>query len=257
MRHVLGANDPRRRAHRGRVRASARGSGRPCARRRDRGGTRLRRRTRSADARRASRCSRSAERSRLGAYGSRASPSNPGGARACREPTSVDHQRSRPCRCWHTGQGLDPTNPCDRGQIVNQGTGLRVGVDADATQQAFEQERAAWPPVEQDDTSDELHENPWWQQLPADTSAPSPAEAARAFDVFGAVPTGSGARAGLTSARQCIDIRDMAIRQSADAGGWVRQRWSDRPDRRRFRRFRSRAVATWAGVRRLADGGRG
>jgi hypothetical protein len=31
-------------------------------------------------------------------------------------------------------------------------------------QQPEQQQQWAWPPVEQDDTSDELHEHAWWQQ---------------------------------------------------------------------------------------------
>lgn len=107
------------------------------------------------------------------------------------------------------------------------GNGEAGGADAKPMQhQPEQQQQWAWPPVEQDDTSDELHEHPWWQQLPTDTSAPSPAEVQRALDVFGAVPTGPGAWHGHTSTRQCVDIRDAAdpavvrdaLRTAVDAG---------------------------------------
>jgi hypothetical protein len=72
-----------------------------------------------------------------------------------------------------------------------------------------------WPPTEQDDTSDELHEHLWWQELPVDAPTPS-------SDVLGAPHTGSG----YTAARQCVDIRDTgdaavvrdALRAAVDAG---------------------------------------
>ena len=90
-------------------------------------------------------------------------------------------------------------------------------------QQPEQQQQWAWPPVEQDDTSDDLHEHAWWRTA---AEAPAPAEVAQALDVFGAVPTGPGVWHGHTNARQCVDIRDTAdpavvrdaLRAAVDAG---------------------------------------
>src|SRR5690349_1400079 len=148
----------------------------------------MRRRTASADASRTTGGRRSAERPRLDAQRNRGTPSPPSGSRAGQRPGKsrpiADRQRSRPCRCWNTRQGLDPTNPCDRGQTMNQGTSgpaVREMNPPCSAESAIE--AADWPPAEQDDTSDELHEHAWWQQA-ADISTPSSAEVTQALDVF-------------------------------------------------------------------------
>jgi hypothetical protein len=64
-------------------------------------------------------------------------------------------------------------------------------------------DRAAveWPPLEQDDTSDELHESPWWTALDDGVD-------------WEAVPRSFGADAG---ARWCIDVRDRVPGRADDA----------------------------------------
>ena len=55
-----------------------------------------------------------------------------------------------------------------------------------------QQQQAVWPPVEQDDTSDELHEHPWWQAINHDGPVPTSDEVAPAL--FAAEPEGPDKR---------------------------------------------------------------
>lgn len=106
---------------------------------------------------------------------------------------------------------------------MNQGTRGSAVHETGEVRHVEEALQAVWPPVEQDDTSDELHVLPWWQVV---SDAPTATDVVRALEVLDTQPAGPGMWHGHTKARQCADIRDAgdpavvrdALREAVDAG---------------------------------------
>ena len=95
------------------------------------------------------------------------------GAREGREITGYplgNRQRT------NNGDGWNPPRDGDQSELVNMPTRGTVRGDWDS----FDINAAQWPPLEQEDTDDELHETAWWQYPEVGAVAPSLADEASA-----------------------------------------------------------------------------
>jgi hypothetical protein len=79
-----------------------------------------------------------------------------------------------------TGDGHEwnPPRDGDTSELVNMPTRGTVRGDWDL----FDVNAAPWPPLEQEDTDDELHETAWWHDPEAGAVAPSLADDGSAAD---------------------------------------------------------------------------